>query len=265
MIIAVFLFLGLVTGIGTDLSHETLQDSSRAREIFEEVERRQDVVRTEISLQDMQITDHRGRTRTRVMKTWSRRDADTEERDQLIVFTDPGSVRGSAFLTLNREDQDLQKLYLPGVGRIQTIQTDQSGDSFMGSDFTYEDFSSQQSEEYRFLSLGELEQQGTAFWVILAEKTEPFEKDRYQSLRFYVEKETYAIHRVDYLTATGDEVRRLTSEGFLNQTGNLWSPTKMTMQDLERGSQTTIEWKERELNPAIEDWRFTERGLERGL
>lgn len=265
MIIAVFLFLGLVTGTGTDLSYETLQDSSRAREIFEEVERRQDLVRTEISLQDMKITDRRGRTRTRVMKTWSRRDADTEERDQLIVFTDPGSVRGSAFLTLNRDGQDLQKLYLPGVGRIQTIQTDQSGDSFMGSDFTYEDFSAQQADDYRFLTLEEIDLGGLRFWRIVAEKTDPAKGDRHQSLRFYVEKETYAIHRVDYLSAAGVEVRQLTSEAFKNLTGNLWSPTKMTMQDLERGSQTTIEWKERELNPAIEDWRFTERGLERGL
>ena len=184
--IALLLFLTLGTAVAND--------STRAREIFEEVERRQDLVATEISLQEMIITDRRGRTRTRVMKTWSRKDSGTDERDQLIVFTDPGSVRGSAFLTLNRVEQDLQKLYLPSVGRVQTIQSDQSGDSFMGSDFTYEDFSSQQSDDYRFLEL-----EDRSFWVITAEKKEPSAEDRFQRLRFFVDKETYAIHRIEYL------------------------------------------------------------------
>lgn len=253
--IAMIAFLLFLT-LGTTIA----DDSTRAREIFEEVERRQDLVATEISLQEMIITDRRGRTRTRVMKTWSRRDSGTDERDQLIVFTDPGSVRGSAFLTLNRGEQDLQKLYLPSVGRVQTIQSDQSGDSFMGSDFTYEDFSSQQSDDYRFLEL-----EDRSFWVITAEKKEPSAEDRFQRLRFFVDQETYAIQRIEYLNSEGEEVRRLTSENFTNLTADLWSPGKMTMQDIERGSQTTLEWKERELNPEIETWRFTERGLERGL
>jgi outer membrane lipoprotein-sorting protein len=130
----------------------------------------------------------------------------------------------------------------------------------MGSDFTYEDFSSQQSDDYRFLEL-----EDRTFWVITAEKKEPLAEDRFQRLRFFVDQETYAIHRIEYLNSEGEEVRRLTSENFTNLTTDLWSPGKMTMQDIERGSYTTIEWKERELNPEIETWRFTERGLERGL
>lgn len=235
-------------------------DSTRAREIFEELERRQDLVTQEVSTQTMRIIDRRGRERTRVMRTWTRRDAQEGTRDQLIVFTDPGSVRGSAFLTLTRQGRDEQKLYLPGVGRIQTILSEQGGESFMGSDFTYEDLTSRDSDDYRFLQLQEEE----GHWILTAQKTDPGEEDRYVQLAFRVARQTYALEGVDYLAANGTVVRRLTASEFSNLTGELWSPARMVMEDLEAGTRTVLEWSERRLNEPVEAWRFTERGLLRG-
>jgi len=45
----------------------------------------------------------------------------------------------------------------------------------------------------------------------------------------------------------------------------LWSPAKMTMYDLREDRKTEITWSNREINVSIEDWRFTERGLRRGI
>lgn len=236
-------------------------DSVRAREVFEEMERRQDLVTYEVSTQTMRIFDRRGRERTRVMSTWTRRDPARDTRDQLIVFSDPGSVRGSAFLTLTREGVDEQKLYLPGVGRIQTILSEQGGDSFMGSDFTYDDLSGQDSEDYRFVEMEETE----THWVLTAEKREPREEDRATRFVFSVAKETYALEGVEYVNAAGNAVRRLTSSEFSNLTGDLWSPSRMVMEDLESGTRTELEWSGRRLNEPVEEWRFTERGLLRGV
>lgn len=239
----------------------TATDSVRAREVFEEMERRQDLVANEVSTQTMRIFDRRGRERTRVMSTWTRRDPAQDTRDQLIVFTDPGSVRGSAFLTLTREGVDEQKLYLPGVGRIQTILSEQGGDSFMGSDFTYDDLSGQDSQEYRFVEM----QETGGHWLLTAEKREPGEEDRATRFVFRVAKETYALEGVEYMNAAGTAVRRLTSSAFSNLTGDLWSPSRMVMEDLESGTRTELVWSERRLNEPVEAWRFTERGLLRGL
>lgn len=238
-------------------------DSVRAREIFEEMQRRQDLVLSELSTQEMVITDKRGRTRTRVMRTWTRRDPAADSRDQLIVFTDPGSVRGSAFLTLSVGGADQQRLYLPAVGRIQTIQSEQSGDAFMGSDFTYEDLGTQDAGDYRFTGLQEID--GGDAWRIMADVREPSSDSRHTRLEFHIIKSTYALAKVLYLSKGGIAVRELTAEGFRNLTGDLWSPSVMTMKDLEQSTGTTIRWTERELNPPIEAWRFSDRGLMRGI
>jgi hypothetical protein len=236
-------------------------DSARAREIFEEMQRRQDLALGELATQEMVITDKRGRTRTRVMKTWTRRDPSADVRDQLIVFMDPGSVRGSAFLTLSIGGVDQQRLYLPAVGRIQTIQSEQSGEAFMGSDFTYDDLGSQDADDYVFSGLQETD----AVWLISAQLREPSTDKRHTRLEFHISKSTYALAKVLYLDDNGSAVRELIAEGFENLTGDLWSPSVMTMKDLEQSTSTTIRWTERQLNSPIEAWRFSDRGLMRGL
>lgn len=236
-------------------------DSIRARELFEEVEKRQDLARTEVAVQTMTIHDARGRTRSRTMGTWVRRDPQADTRDQLIVFTEPGSVRGSAFLTRSIGDDDTQKLYLPAVGRIQTIQRDQRGDSFMGSDFTYEDLSAQQASDFRFERLQETDSE----WTVYAVKASPTPDDRYTRLEFTIDRQTYAITRILYLREDGTRVRELVSEEFRNSIADLWSPMRMTMKDLEKGTQTVLEWSSRTMGEEIPDWRFTDRGLQRGL
>jgi len=60
-------------------------------------------------------------------------------------------------------------------------------------------------------------------------------------------------------------IKRLEAEGIEQISDNLWSPSKMTMYDLRENRKTEITWSEREINSSIEEWRFTERGLRRGI
>jgi hypothetical protein len=39
----------------------------------------------------------------------------------------------------------------------------------------------------------------------------------------------------------------------------------MTMYDLRDDRRTVLTWQERDVNAEIPDWRFTERGLRRGV
>ncbi|TVR36418.1 MAG: outer membrane lipoprotein-sorting protein, partial [Balneolaceae bacterium] len=61
------------------------------------------------------------------------------------------------------------------------------------------------------------------------------------------------------------QIKRLEAEQFEQITDRLWSPSKMTMYDLREDRKTEITWSNREINTSIEDWRFTERGLRRGI
>jgi len=136
-------------------AQERITDENEARAIFEEVDDRRNSINTETAKMEMVITDSRDRTRSRTMQSWTLNDDDTTK--NLIIFSDPGNVRGTGFLSINENGSQTQRLYLPSVGRIQTIGSAERGDRFMGSDFTYEDLGDQDPEDYEFewLEIGE--------------------------------------------------------------------------------------------------------------
>ena len=238
------------------LAQERITDEKQARTIFEEVDDRRNSIESETARMEMVITDPRGRTRSRTMQSWNV--VDGENNKSLIVFSDPGNVRGTGFLSVNENGSTIQRLYLPSVGRIQTISSSERGDRFMGSDFTYEDLGDQDPDDYEFEWLEEHEDH----YRIRASKPD---SDQYSYVEFEIVKETYALQKIHYFNNSGEQIKRLEAEKFEQITDRLWSPSKMTMYDLREDRKTEITWSNREINTSIEDWRFTERGLRRGI
>ncbi len=237
-------------------AQERITDEAEARSVFDEVEERRNSIETEWAVLNMVITDARGRTRTRTMQSWTRNDGN--DTNNLIVFSDPGNVRGTGFLSLDENGDETQRLYLPSIGRIQVISAAEKGDRFMGSDFTYEDLGDQDADDYEFEWL----ETGESLHTIRATKPE---SDQYAFVEFDIRKETYALETVRYYNGNEEMIKRLEAEDFEQVTDVLWSPQKMTMYDLREDRKTELSWQEREINIDIPDWRFTERGLRRGI
>lgn len=251
------LLILLLTATATDLySQDRITDESEARAIFEEVEDRRSSISTETATMEMVITDSRGRTRSRTMQMWSQTEGENSR--SLIVFSSPGNVSGTAFLTIREGSDQAQRLYLPSVGRVQTITSSERGDRFMGSDFTYEDLGDQQADDYEFEWLEEYE----GHYKVRASKPG---SDQYDYVEFDIGNEKYTLNEIRYFNENDEMIKRLEAEQFEQVTEQLWSPSKMTMFDLREDRNTTITWSDREINSSIPDWRFTERGLRRGI
>ena len=238
------------------LAQERITDESEARAVFDEVEERRNSIDTEWAVLNMVITDSRGRTRNRTMQSWSQtQDGNT---DNLIIFSEPASVRGTGFLTVNENGDETQRLYLPSIGRIQMITAAEKGDQFMGSDFTYEDLGDQDPDDYEFQWL----ETGESLHTVRATKPD---SEQYAFVEFDIRKDTYALETVRYYNENEEMIKRLEAENFEQITDVLWSPTKMTMVDLREDRKTELTWQKREINTDIPDWRFTVRGLRRGI
>ena len=69
----------------------------------------------------------------------------TEDGDKsLIVFNSPRDVKGTATLTFTHKvGSDDQWLYLPSIKRVKRISSNNKSGPFVGSEFAYEDLSSQ--------------------------------------------------------------------------------------------------------------------------
>lgn len=233
----------------------TSAQENRGRELFEEVDARRNRIQYETSSMKMVIFDSRGRTRTREITSYNFAEGDIER--SLLYFEKPANVRGTGFLTLTEGSDEVQKLYLPALGKIQTITAAQKGDRFMGSDFTYEDLGDQNPDDFEF----ELISEEGNIAKIRATKTEESE---YAYQIFYVNTDTYLLDKAEYYNDRDEIVKRLEATDPVEVDTEIWRSNAMVMYDLKSGRKTELSWSDRSINEQIPDWRFTERALLRG-
>ncbi len=232
------------------------QQEQSARAVFEELDRRRSNAEYETAAMTMVIHDARGRTRTRELRTWNiNRDNLTK---QLVFFEAPADVRDTGLLTITENGDETQRVYLPAVGRVQSIGASQRGDRFMGSDFTYEDLGRQSPDDFEFTEL-----ERTSDRILL--EGVPKRESQYDRIHFHIDPENYLLLKAEYLNSDGEVFKRLELHEYRNVTGELWRPDYMVMHDLENGRKTELRWEERTFDVPISGDVFTDRQLRRGI
>ena len=82
----------------------------------------------------------------------------------LIRFDYPNDIRGTSFLVWEHPKADDERfLYLPSLGRVRRIAGAETQESFVGSDFTYEDIGGRELDEYTYSFAGPAD--GNAAWT----------------------------------------------------------------------------------------------------
>ena len=98
----------------------------------------------------MVLTNSKGKTRTNAMVSKS---VDGNKK-QIIWFMEPKDDKGVAFLKLENEDkEDEMRMWLPAFKKVRRISSKKKGDSFMGSDLSYEDMSNRDMSENEYTRL----------------------------------------------------------------------------------------------------------------
>src|SRR5688500_19079610 len=97
----------------------------------------------------MTLYSSRGETTTRRMRARILETAIGDKR--LILFDEPGDVRGTAVLTHSHADgSDDQWIFLPAIKRVKRVAGNSRTGPFMGSEFAYEDLASQELAKYTY-------------------------------------------------------------------------------------------------------------------
>jgi hypothetical protein len=107
----------------------------------------------------MKLYDRHQRVRERAMAIVSLRGREAPgaaptapDGDRLLIrFTYPNDIRGTSFLVWEHPKGDDERfLYLPSLGRVRRIAGSETQESFVGSDFTYEDIGGRELDEYSY-------------------------------------------------------------------------------------------------------------------
>ena len=111
----------------------------------------------------MKLFDRHGRVRERALTLQSLRGreapgapATAPDGDRLLIrFNYPNDIRGTGFLVWEHPKVDDERfLYLPSLGRVRRIAGAETQESFVGSDFTYEDIGGRELEDFTYAFAG---------------------------------------------------------------------------------------------------------------
>jgi hypothetical protein len=100
----------------------------------------------------MTLTNQKGKTRSSSLHSIIKDDGTK----QMIWFLEPADDKGISFLKIEHDGRDDEmRMWLPAFKKIRRISAKKRSDSFMGSDMSYEDMSSRQLDEFKFILIGQ--------------------------------------------------------------------------------------------------------------
>lgn len=239
------------------------------REVMERVQDRESG-ETQHALASMELIDSSGEVRSRVIEVWSQ-DNSSDLRETVLVFHEPASIKDTRFLQLENEaEDDDQWIYLPDLGRVRRISGAQGGDSFMGTDFTYDDLKSREIDDFTYELLREEEFNGYQTYVVEAIPKNPEEEQYAKTISWVTKKHNIPVKLEMYNKKTSDLFKVMTVDSEIKKVNGIWTAFSTTMKNLDTGHSTKIEIQQRdgnyllEYNNNINDRLFTQQFLKTG-
>jgi len=214
------------------------------------------------SLVEMNLIESDGTTNSRTVENWTK-EAEDETSKSVIVFHKPASVEGTRFLTVENKDRDDdQWIYLPGLGRVRRIAASEGDSSFMGTDFTYDDMQSRDVDQDTHTLLREEQQAGRECYVVESAPKNP-QDSQYSKRIQWVAKDIWIPVKVDFYDSSGDLLKTLTVSR-IEKVQGFWTTIDTTMKNQQTGHATELNIKKLVYNEDLPDNLFTTNFLRTG-
>lgn len=180
----------------------------------------------------------------------------------LIIFDSPRDVKGTAFLSFSHATgSDDQWLYLPALKRVKRIASNNKSGPFMGSEFAYEDISSQEIEKYEYRYLREEDANGLSCHVI---ERYPLDKNSgYRRQIVWIDQEEFRIQRVVFHDRKDSLLKTLEYDGYRLYAESHWRPDLMRVENHQTGKSTELLWSDYAFKTDLNDGDFDKNALKR--
>lgn len=209
----------------------------------------------------MRLFDRQGRMRERVLSTLSLKGGPGRPVPgdrSLTRFTYPNDINGTGFLVWENPNADDERfLYLPSLGRVRRIAGNETQDSFMGSDFTYEDIGGREFNDYVYTLLDE---DGATYRLESRAKDPGARFPRVVSL---IRKDNFVVVHGE-IHNKRDELQKTFDVKRLDRVSGIWTVLEMVMSDAAQRTRTELVVEKMEYNVGLKDADFSRRELERG-
>jgi hypothetical protein len=185
----------------------------------------------------------------------------------LIRFTYPNDIKGTAFLVWKHPGaEDERFLYLPALARVRRIAGAETQDSFVGSDFTYEDISGREFDDYTYAMV-----EADATWTgpdgqhVPAYRIESRARDaqaRFPRVVSTIRKDNFVIVHADIYNRR-DERAKVYDVRRLELVQSIWTLSEIVMTNAVDQTHTELTTKSARYNLGLTEADFSRRELER--
>lgn len=206
----------------------------------------------------MTLKNKNGQTSERLLTT--RTLELTEDGDKsLIIFNSPKDVKGTSTLTFTHKiGSDDQWLFLPSIKRVKRISSNNKSGPFVGSEFAYEDLSSQEIEKYTYKFI---EEKGS---LLIVEQDPVDPKSGYtRRIVTYNKDKGYRIERIKFYDRKNSLLKTLTYSDYKLYKDKFWRAATFNMVNHQSNKETLLKFSNYNFDANLTDEDFTQVALKR--
>lgn len=230
-------------------------------EIAVEMNRRDDAFGDSTSLLEMILRNKHGEESTRVMRNRTLEVVGDGDKT-LVIFDNPRDVKGTAFLSFtHKTGNDDQWLFLPALKRVKRISSSNKSGSFMGSEFAYEDITSQEVEKYTYRWLKDEPYEGKAAFVLERDPVDP--NSGYTRQVVWIDQAEYIPLKIDFFDRKNTYLKTLIYSGYQQYLRQYWRADRMEMQNHQTGKSTVLKWTHYKFKTGLSERDFNKNSLKR--
>ena len=242
-----------------DASAESPEEKGLA--IAEEMDRRDRGWKDQRASLVMTLRNRQGQESRRAIRV-STLEVDGGGDKSLTVFDTPRDVKGTAFLSFTHATKpDDQWIYLPALKRVKRISSTNKSGPFMGSEFAYEDLSSQEVEKFRYKWLRDETLDGKKTMVV--EYFPEYEHSGYTRQIVWIDSEIWRVIKTEFYDRRGALRKTLTMGDYQRYADRYWRPGVMHMVNHQSGKSTELQWSDYRLGTGLSESAFDRNALKR--
>lgn len=261
----------LLAASGFDLSRLTAQERTAARRapapesVAREVQER-DTGRDSRAEMRMRIFDRQGRPRERTLTLMTLRGAGAAGDRTFVRFLYPNDIKNTALLVWEHDNADDERfLYLPALGRVRRIASEEKQESFAGSDLSYEDIGGRDVGDYTYAFANE-----NATWTApdgtrspawaLESKASDVNADFPRSISLVLKDRLIVVHAESFNRR--NERTKVFDVRRLERVDDIWSVLELVVVNERQNTRTELTTTSLRYNTGLTDNDFSRRQLE---
>jgi outer membrane lipoprotein-sorting protein len=183
----------------------------------------------------------------------------------ISIFDRPADIKGTALLTYSHKlGSDDQWLYLPALKRVKRISSENKSGSFVGSEFSYEDLSSQEIEKYTYRWLADEPCPGAPelpCWLI--ERTPTDETSGYTRQHAWIDQAEYRPWKIDFYDRKDSLLKTLVFADYREYLDQYWRAHRLAMVNHQTGKSTDLTFEEFTFRTGLTARDFDQKALSR--